>query len=105
MNISGPNAYWSADPWDLTSYTGGIRQAQSIGERESDKIANKGVHPTDTSLVTGTKPYMVPAAYMGVWATKQELPAGRECALPGQTFDPKPWIYEKPYQTCFIRTG
>ena len=48
MNISGPNAYWSADPWDLTSYTGGIRQAQSIGERESDKIANKGVHPTDT---------------------------------------------------------
>ena len=104
-NLSGPNPVASRDPWDYESFSSGIRMAQSLGERESDRVAANGVQPCNSHLTTGTKAYNPPMAYMGVWATKQELPGGSECRLPAQVFDPKPIIYEKPIQARFIKTG
>ena len=100
-SLSGNNAAALRDPWEYESDTAGIRMAQAIGTRESNKTASGPVQPfkrMDTD-------YRVPAAYLGVWATKKEIPGGRECALPAQPFDAKPWIYPKPIPTHFIRTA
>ena len=97
--------FWARDAWDIESNTGGLGQAKALGDRESAKLASTPQNPTSSTLVTGAKAYQVPAAYMGVWATKTELPGGRECALPAQVFDPKPWVYDKPVPASFIRTA
>ena len=105
MNLSGNNAAALRDPWEYESDTAGIRMAQAIGSAQSDFLAGSAIHPYKASFHTGAKQYLPPAAYLGVWATKKEIPGGRECALPAQPFDAKPWIYPKPIPTHFIRTA
>ena len=97
-------SYWLQDAWNIESNTGGLHQAKALGDRESAKLASTAQNPTNSTMNTGAKAYQAPAAYMGVWHTKTELAGGRECALPAQVYDPKPWLYPKSVTPHFIRT-
>ena len=105
MNLSYPNVFGAKDPWDIESDTGGIKQARARGQLASDVIAAGKINPLNSVLNTGAKTYNPPAAYMGVWATKKEMPGGLESALPPQNFTPYPWLLQKVIPPHFIPTG